>query len=160
MLESRRPGGVPDRLETREVASLVAGELWTIDGEPWRTITAGGSCGTDTCLLEVAGAAGGVAGEDAWVFQVDPDTGSVQVIEADLHALPPTLVDQLDAIVRAEGQRLELPMGDLLLTAARWLPPPGDGSFELSYRSGNEEGSCSVEAVVSPQRVELTPTDC
>ena len=33
----------------------------------------------------------------------------------------------------------------LLLTSARWLPPPDGGQFVLAYRGDGEEGSCGLD---------------
>ncbi|HEX7197446.1 MAG TPA: hypothetical protein VF364_11515, partial [Candidatus Limnocylindria bacterium] len=35
MRDSRRPGGVPDEMQTDAIAAAVADAIWTIDGEPW-----------------------------------------------------------------------------------------------------------------------------
>ncbi|MCA1587315.1 MAG: hypothetical protein LC744_01130 [Chloroflexi bacterium] len=33
----------------------------------------------------------------------------------------------------------------LAVASVRWLPPLDHETFELSYRSGNEDGSCELE---------------
>lgn len=142
MAGSRRPGGVPAELQTDEIAAAVADVLWTFDGSPWPSITAGGTCGSDACTLELAGRAADAVGEDVWVLRIDPASGSVEVETTDLHAVPPALADQLDA--HARRAQIDPRIDDLLVTSVRWLPPPDDGTFQLAYRSGNEEGSCSV----------------
>lgn len=160
MRDSRRPGGVPEELQTDDIAAAVADLVWTFDGQPWDTIAAGGSCGGDSCTLELAGSPEGAAGEDVWVFEVQPATGAVSVASADLHGVPGGRVDALDSAARAAAGD-DLPDG-LALTSVRWLPPPETG-FALAYRSGDEEGSCSVDVVLdaTASRVEdLTASDC
>jgi hypothetical protein len=143
MRDSRRPDGVPEALQTGEVAAAVAAVLWTLEGDPWETISAGGSCGASTCTLELAGSAGAAAGEDLWVLSVDPEGAVVDVVSADLHAVPSDAVEALDRMARgAEGGGA---LDDLLLTSVRWLPPPDAGRFVLAYRSGDEEESCSMD---------------
>jgi len=154
MRDSRRPGGVPDALETDAVASAVADAIWTLDGRPWATPVAGGSCGPETCTLELSGAATGTEADDLWVFDVDPGTGAVRVASAELRSLPAGLAADLDSLVRSliDPAALE----GLMVTSARWLPPPADGQFVLSYRSGGEEGgSCGTDVTVHVLETEV-----
>ena len=146
MRDSRRPGGVPDELETEAVAAAVADAIWTIDGESWSTMSIGGSCGPQTCTLEVAGAA--VAdGEDLWVFEATPATGAVEVVSAELRSLPPELVGRLDQLTRSLFPPVNV--DGLALTNVRWLPPPDETQFVLSYRFGDEErSSCGADVTV------------
>lgn len=146
MRNSRHPGGVPDSIETLDVTEQVAAELWTFDGEPWQTLSASGSCGAETCSLDVAGTPASGGGEDLYQFIVDPGAGSVELVASDLHGYPILLEAPLDAIVRA-GVDGDLISG-LQLVSVRWLPPPDAGQFVLSYRSGGEEGAPSVDVVV------------
>ena len=161
MRESRRPDGVPDVLETDAVASALASAIWTLGGEPWTAISAGGSCGPDTCTLEISGADEGAQGDDLWVFAVTPATGAVELQSTDLRSLPMDLVDDLDQLTRS----LVSPavFDDLIVTNVRWLPPPDDGQFVLSYRSGGEEGSCGADVTVDaivPEIVSGSSSDC
>jgi hypothetical protein len=146
MRESRRPGGVPDELETDAIASALADAIWTLDGRPWTVISAAGSCGPSTCTLEISGAAAGAHGDDVWIFEIAPATGAVQPQTTDLRSMPTDLVGRLDQLTRS----LVAPamLDGLILTNVRWLPPPDDGQFVLSYRSGGEEGSCGVEVTL------------
>lgn len=147
MRDSRRPGGVPDVLETDAVASAMADAVWTLDGRPWVTVAAGGSCGPETCTLELSGAAAGTEADDLWVFDVDPGTGAVHVAGAELRSLPNGLAADLDGLVRSLVDPATLE--GLIVTSVRWLPPPADGRFVLSYRSGGEEGgSCGTDITV------------
>lgn len=147
MRTSRRPGGVPDQLETDAIASAVADAIWTYDSDPWTTMAIGGSCGPQTCTLEVAGTRTGSIGEDLWVFEITPETGAVQLVSADLRSLPSDLPTRLDTLTRSL-----LPPANfegLSLTNVRWLPPPDETQFVLSYRSGEEElGSCGMDITV------------
>ncbi len=145
MRESRRPDGVPDELETTEIATAVAESVWTLGGEPWAVMAIGGSCGAQSCELEVAGAPANGAGEDLYVFAVDPDTGNVGLVQALLLGLEPQHVRALDELAR---DRWSGDLEGLALAAARWLPPPDDGRFVLSYRSGGEEGTPGVDLLV------------
>jgi hypothetical protein len=159
MRESRRPGGVPDQLETDTIARAVAEAIWTFDGGPWQETVVGGSCGRETCTLEVAGMPDGALGEDVYAFNVDVDTGAVEPVSADLHGIPADLVVELDDMTQ---RLLDDPSSVVELTSAAWLPPPDDGTFVLAYRSGGEEGSCMVnvtldaaaERVVSEEAVD------
>ena len=146
MRTSRRPGGVPDQLETDRIAGAVADAIWTYGGEPWTTMAIGGSCGTETCTLEVAGTRPNSVGEDLWVFEIVPATASVTVASADLSALPTDVIGPLDdlASMLFRPGRLD----GLALASARWLPPPVGGQFVLSYRSGGEEGSCGADVTI------------
>ncbi len=146
MRESRRPGGVPDELETDAVASALARAIWTLGGEPWSSVSAGGSCGPDRCTLDIAGAADGAQGDDLWVFEVTPATGAVQLQTTDLRSLPTELVGSLDELARSLVPVAEL--DGLVLTNVRWLPPPDGGQFVISYRSGGEEGQCGVDVTI------------
>jgi hypothetical protein len=159
MAASTRPDGVPASMQTLPVADALADAIWTVDGATWDTFAIGGFCGSTTCTLEVAGTHLSRAGEDLWVVEVDPASARVEVIDADVRSLPPELVEELDALARA-GVDLD----GMILGTARWLPPPADaGRFELSYRSGGEEGSCRQELVLdatSGEIVEETATAC
>lgn len=161
MRDSRRPDGVPDELETDRVASALAESIWTLDGEPWTAISAGGSCGPDTCTLEISGAGQGAQGDDLWVFGVTPATGAVQLESAELRSLPPDLVARLDQQARSLVPPAVL--DGLILTNVRWLAPPDDGQFVVSYRSGGEEGSCGADVTVDaviPQIISGPTSDC
>lgn len=142
MRASRRPGGVPDQLETDGIAVTLAQRIWTVDGEPWATVSIGGSCGPVRCTLDVAGSRPG-SGEDLYVFEIIPASGEVAPLSTNLSSIPPELVAVLDALARAAEPAIE--RDGLTLATARWLPPPAIDRFELSYRSGNEEGSCELE---------------
>ncbi len=150
MRNSVRPGGVPDALETDAIATALAEQIWTLDGRPWTSVTAAGSCGADACTLELSGVGPEAAGEDVWVFDIDPSDGSVSRASADLHAVPPTLAASLDELARATDE--EGLLEGLLMTSVRWLPPPDDGRFVLAYRSGEEEGSCMRDVTVDAAR--------
>jgi hypothetical protein len=147
MRDSRRPGGVPDEIETDAVAETLAGAIWTFDGERWTTLTAGGSCGPLTCTLDIAGANAAALGEDLWVFEVTSETGAVRVLSADLRSLPTDLITRLDELARTLLPARNL--DGLNLTGVRWLPPPDQTQFVLSYRSGEEErSSCGMDLTV------------
>jgi hypothetical protein len=161
MRDSRRPGGVPAELQLEAIAADVADHLWTMRGEPWTAVTAGGSCGPTTCTLELSGSVDGSSGEDAWVFAVDPGSGSVEVVTADLHAVPDDIAIALDRLAR-ELDRDDL-LDGLLFTSVRWLPPPDEDRFRLAYRSGDEEGSCSVDLeldAVAGRITDVVPSGC
>jgi hypothetical protein len=146
MRDSRRPGGVPDEIETQAVAQAVADAVWTFDGEPWAAMSIGGSCGATTCSLDIVGTRPDSAGEDVWSFAVDPAGSDVTVLSSDLGAIPDATAGRLDAIAR----NLAAPevLDGLVLATVRWLPPPESGAYALAYRSGDEEGSCSVDVVL------------
>lgn len=162
MRDSRRPGGVPDELETDAIAAAVAEAIWTIDGEPWTTMATGGSCGPQACTLEVAGADAGSPGEDLWVFEVTPGSEAVEVVSADLRSLPAELVPRLDELTRSLIPTVDVE--GLNLTNVRWLPPPDETRFVLSYRSGDEEeSSCGADVTVDaavPAVVSDLTIDC
>ncbi|HEX2844127.1 MAG TPA: hypothetical protein VHP64_02670 [Candidatus Limnocylindria bacterium] len=150
MRDSRRPGGVPEELQTDAIATALAEQVWTFDGRPWTSVVAGGSCGAEACTLELSGAGPEAAGEDVWVFDIDPSDGSVSLASADLHAVPSALAASLDELARAtDGEGL---LDGLIVTSVRWLPPPDDGRFVLAYRSGEEEGSCVRDVTVDAAR--------
>ena len=161
MRTSQRPGGVPDQLETQAIAAALAERIWTFGGAAWTTFAAGGSCGPDSCTFEIGGTPGGAQGEDLYIFSVVPSTGEVELLDATLRGIPADLVADLDALTRelhADGD-----LTGLALAGVRWLPPPDDGQFELSYRSGGEEGSCGIDITVdarAPRIVDETPLDC
>jgi hypothetical protein len=161
MRESRRPGGVPTELPDPQVAADLADRLWTFDGEPWDEIAAGGSCGPTTCTLELSGGTAAADREDAWVFAIDRGSGAVEVVTADLHAVPEETVSILDRWARVLDE--DGLLDGLLTTAVRWLPPPAEDRFRIAYRSGNEEGSCAVDLELDARTgriVELIPTGC
>ena len=143
MRDSRRPGGVPDQLETTPIATAVADQLWTWSGQPWTSISIGGSCGPERCSLDVAGMTAEAAGED--LYQLEIAGGVVTLVGSQLGGYPPSLESELDAIARSDvGDRLE----GLILQSARWLPPPDLGRFVLAYRSGGEERSPALDVTV------------
>jgi len=146
MRQSRRPGGVPDVLETEPIAAAIADELWTWSGEPWTSLTVGGACGPERCSIDVAGAPAEAVGDDLYQLSVSLADGAVTVVGTELRGYPPDLEARLDAIARAGagGDQLE----GLALQRARWLPPPDDGRFVLAYRSGGEEGSPAADVTV------------
>ena len=126
------------------MAAALAGAIWTYDGRPWTTMALGGSCGADSCTVEVAGGVPGGAGDDAWTFRVTPSTAAVEVLDSDLRAIPSELVTRLDAAARQADPSLE----GMLLASAEWLPPPDADRFALHYRSGDEEGSPARDVVL------------
>ena len=145
MAASTRPGGVPAVLQTDAIAAAVAEQLWTFDGSAWEQMAAGGSCGSDRCTLEISGSAPDAAGEDHYILDVVPADGSVTVSATELRALPQPLVDELDQLARDRWPDAPLPGP---LASVRWQPPPDANLFVLSYRSGGEEGSPAVDAVL------------
>lgn len=146
MRDSRRPGGVPDAVQTVSIADQMAAALWTYDGAPWPTVAISGSCGPDTCTIDVSGTPDGAAGEDLYTFSVTPADETVELLVADLHGYPSDLDGEFDAIARG-GVAAERLAG-LGLVGARWLPPPDDGRFVASYRSGGEEGSAALDVTL------------
>jgi hypothetical protein len=155
MRTTPRPDGVPEELQTDAIAGAIAESIWTIDGEPWDPILISASCG-ETCLVEVAGSRPGAAGDDLWTFEVDPSTGQVGVLvdAVVLNAIPETLLGDLDRQTRSIVDAGDLE--GLALASAAWMPPPDAGVFALSYRSGDEEGSCGVDLVLDTGRAEVT----
>jgi len=153
MGESRRPGGVPDQLETEEIAAGIAAQAWTWDGEPWETISLGASCGPGACSLDLAGAPAGEQGTDLYSFTVDPASGEVQLEATDLHGHPSALQELLDAAARAAigAERLE----GMALVGSRWLPPPQTDRYWLAYRSGGEEGSPGLDVLLDASSGEV-----
>jgi hypothetical protein len=161
MRDSRRPGGVPDELETDAIASALADAIWTFDGRPWEIIAAGGSCGPNACTLEIAGSPPGALGDDAWVFEVVPADSSLKVTTVELRGLPADLPPRLDELTRSLLPTPELE--GMTLASARWLPPPEDGTFVLSYRGDGEEGSCGMDVTLDAAGeavLEVTPVGC
>ena len=161
MRDSRRPGGVAVELQDGDIAAAVADRLWTFDGDPWRAIAAGGSCGPSACTLELSGGRADADGEDAWVFTIDPATASVEVLSADLHAVPDVTAAALDRWARAVDA--EGVLDGLRYTAVRWLPPPAEDRFRLAYRSGDEEESCSIDLeldAATGRITEVVPSGC
>lgn len=146
MRDSRRPGGVPDELETEAIAGAIAERAWTWDGEPWESLSVGAACGPDGCSLDLAGAPAGGAGTDLYTFGIDPVSGAVELLSTDLHGYPPDLDEELDAAARAALDPGELE--GLALVGARWLPPPEAGRYWLAYRSGGEEGSPGADVLL------------
>lgn len=161
MRGSTRPGGVPDAVQTPQLAGSIAEAVWTVDGAEWDTLAIGGFCGPATCTLDLAGTHVGRAGEDLWTLEVDLESGRVEPIVADVRSLPWDLIDALDRQARSldDGK-----LGPMVLSTVRWLPPPAEaGRFVLSYRSGGEEGSCATEILLDAddgEIVERSATSC
>jgi hypothetical protein len=141
MRDSRRPGGVPDELETPAIAAAVAERLWTFGPGGWATSSVGGGCGPQVCSLEVGGTADGALGEDLYVFTIDPASGAVSLMDASRGGTPADLVEALDAAARDTWDGSLQGLG---LASIAWQPPPNEGRFILTYRSGGEEGSPGV----------------
>jgi hypothetical protein len=159
MESSRRPGGVPVRVQNPAVAQKVADSIWTYRSAPWKTSSVGGFCGPDACTLELAGTAPGASGEDLWVFEVTED--AVTLVTAELRALPHDLIRQLDALARREVADIQ--SRGLALASTSWLSPPSAGRFRLSYRAGAEEGSCRIDvtlAVIGAMIAESATSSC
>jgi hypothetical protein len=119
----------------------------------WDTILVSASCGDPACLVEVAGARDGTDGDDLWTFTADPSDGSVQVDAAELRAIPEEVVEQLDLLARSLLD--EADVEGMRLTATTWEPPPDGDRFDLSYRSGGEEGSCGLDVAIEPRQREI-----
>lgn len=161
MNDSRRPGGVPAEIRDDGIAAKLTERLWTFDGARWDAIAAGGSCGPTTCMLELSGGTTAGDGEDAWIFTINPVDGTVEVVTADLHAVPDETAEELDRLARTLD--VDGVLDGLLPTAVRWLPPPAKDRFRLAYRSGDEEGSCSVDLeldVAAGRITEVTAPGC
>lgn len=157
MRDSRRPGGVPDQVETDAVAEALSQSVWTWDGEPWEVLSVGGACGADACSLDVAGSTDGTNGADLYSFSVDPASGAVELLASDLHAYPVALDDHLD---RAARDAVAAELGALSYVGARWQTPPDDGRYWLAYRSGGEEGAPGVDVLLelsSGEVLEINP---
>jgi hypothetical protein len=145
MRESRRPGGVPDEIETPAIAAEIAETVATFDGNAWSTASVGGSCGPSTCTLDVSGSRSQALGEDVWTFSVEPATGEVSVIDSQLGSVPADVAGLADQAVRASS--LGAQVAELVIGSVGWLPPP-DGRLVLAYRSGEEEESCRRDVSV------------
>lgn len=146
MRDSRRPGGVPDQIETSEVAAGLAAAIWTYDGHPYPALVVGGSCGPTRCTVEVSGTPVGAAGTDLYAFAVTPGSGAVEVEATDLHGYPPGLDALLDQVARDTGS--PCPVEGLALSGATWRIPPDAGRFWAHYRSGGEEGSPGLDVLI------------
>lgn len=146
MRSSRRPGGVPDQVETDAVARAIADATWTWDGSAWSSISIGGSCGPATCTIEVGGSAPDAAAADLYTFRVTLADEAVTLRATDLHAYPSGLEASLDRAARAAVPHRRL--RGLALVAARWLPPPDTDSYWLAYRTGGEEGSPGLDVLL------------
>jgi hypothetical protein len=146
MRESRRPGGVPDEIETETVAEAVAASIWTWDGQPYPLLVIGGSCGPDRCTLEATGSPTEAAGSDLYAFSVIAQTGATELLESDLHGYPARLDLLLDGVARDQLDASSLT--GLALTGATWLPPPQTGVFRALYRSGGEEASPGIDLLI------------
>jgi hypothetical protein len=159
MRTSVRPDGVPDELETDAIAAAVAAELWTFDGDPWESIEAGGTCGGETCTLDVAGAPAGGAGDDVYTLSIDRSSGEVSRETTALLGYPESLEGAIDDVVRAGVDPSQLE--GLVLAAATWVPPPDPhGRFRVAYRSGGEEQSPAIDVLVdvaAGRVLEVTP---
>jgi hypothetical protein len=157
MRGSRRPGGVPDQLETKAIAAAVSRQVWTWDGQPWLLLSVGGACGPGSCSLDVAGSRDDTLGADLYSFSVDPASGQVDLSTSDLHAFPSLLDKGLkQAAMAAAGDEL----AGLAYIGARWLPPPDAGRYWLAYRSGGEEGAPGLDLLldlVSGELIEMRP---
>ena len=145
MRESRRPGGVPDGIETPAIAADVAEIITTFDGEPWSTLSIGGSCGPSACTLDVSGSRPDALGEDVWALSVEATTGQVSVIDSQLGSVPHDVVELADQAVRASRSGMQVT--DMVIGAVSWTPPP-QARLVLAYRSGDEEGSCRRDVSV------------
>lgn len=159
MRDSRRPGGVPDQLETEELAAAIAEQTWTWDGAEWESISIGAACGGGgECSLDLAGSPSGGAGTDLYSFSIDPAAGTVNLVSSDLHGHPAGLEAELDAAARdaLQDDRLQ----GLALVGARWLPPPDTDRYWLAYRSGGEEGAPLLDVLLdlaTGEVLEVTP---
>lgn len=148
MRDSRRPGGVPAELQTRQIAAAVANELWTWNGERWPQLVIGGSCGPSTCTLEVAGSPAEAAGADLYVLRVDPANAVASVESRDLHGYPARLDGALKAIATEVAPDAIV---GLRFASAQWIPS-APGQYLLAYRSGGEERSPGVDLLVDAAR--------
>jgi hypothetical protein len=146
MRDSRRPGGVPDQLETAEVAAGLAAAIWTYDGGPYPALVIGGSCGPSRCTVEVSGTPPGAAGTDLYAFAVTPGSGAVEFQAADLHGYPAGLDALLDQVARDRASPCAVE--GLALSSATWRIPPDAGTFWAHYRFGGEEGSPGVDVLI------------
>ena len=146
MAQSRRPGGVPDELETAAVAAQLANAIWTYDGRPYPTLVVGGSCGPSSCTLEVSGHPAGAAGADLYVFAVTRLAGAVSLTTSDLHGYPSGLDASIQEVAR-NGVAAD-DIGSLAYAAASWQLPPRSGWFWAAFRSGGEEGSPGLDVLV------------
>src|SRR5574338_1284973 len=136
---STRLGGVPDDLETLEVASAIAEQLWTFTGEPWQAFNVTSRCAGDgSCSLELFASASESEGTDSYTFTVTRADGQVELTGSDLAAVPTSVVTELDAAIRAAvpASRLD----GTAAVGARWQLPPQQDRLWVSYRSGGEEG--------------------
>lgn len=161
MRTSRRPGGVPAELETDTVAAGLADLLWSVDGQRPSQVAVSGSCSGASCTIELVAVRDDADGEDVWRFAIEPSSGGVTLVNAELRAVPSDLVRTLDRIARREGGTA-LPEA-LVLASVGWRPPPESGVYDLAYRSGDEEGSCAVDVeldAAAGRIVELTSSDC
>ena len=156
MRDSRRPGGVPDEIETIAVATQLAAAIWTYDGRAYPSLVISGSCGPASCTVEVNGTPAGAAGTDLYVMGVARPSGTVELQAADLHGYPSGLDATIDAVVRArlDAQQLD----GLALAGATWQVPPRAGWFWAAYRSGGEEGSPGLDVLVNLPTGEVAET--
>ena len=148
-LTEATPDRVPHELVRPEVADALAEQVWTFDGRPYRAVAVGADCDAIACHLSLQGAPATdnpEARNDAYRFDVDPDSLVVTPQQSDLAALPAELNPQLDAMARAAvpAERLH----GLAYVSATWLPPPEFGRFELTYDDGGLEGSRALEVLV------------
>lgn len=156
MRDSRRPGGVPDQLETLGIATQVAAAIWTWHGAPYPSLVIGGSCGPASCTLEVSGAPPSAAGADLYTFSVALPSGTAELLASDLHGYPSGLDAVIDTVIR--DRLAPDTLEGLALTGATWQVPPRTGWFWAAYRSGGEEGSPGLDVLVNLASGEVVET--
>jgi len=158
---SRRPDPVPAEAYAPAVLAALAEAIWTIDGRPWQTADAGGTCGERTCHLELAGTREGSLADDLWVVEIDRATMAVEVVSTVLGAVPAELGRELDGLARdiVPGSTL----GDAVLTGVRWLAPPDAGQFVLGYRTAGGSNGCGIDVTLdaaTADLIDLSARDC
>ena len=147
MRDSRRPGGVPDQLETEQIAAAVAAAVVTFDGLPWTTMAASGSCGTDSCTLELAGTRPDSLGDDVWIFDVRPADGTVAVTIGRAARRCRTSCCRHSTSWPGRSSRLRAWRASCS-RAPGGSPRRTAEQFALSYRGDGEEGSCGLDVTL------------
>ena len=137
------PDDFPPQLQNELIAAALADRIWTYDGRPYREIWITGSCnepGRTRCDLAVSGLPAFAPTrdwEDAYFFAVDLRSGVIlPTTEPGIRGLPAELVPEIEDLARAldADGRLE----GMLLRHVRWLPPPPDDAYVVTFGDDNE----------------------
>jgi hypothetical protein len=133
------PVPLPPPMTSLAAMELIAHEIWTWDGARYDDLSLSGSCGQDTCTVEIGGGRSGARGSDVHGVVVAVPDLVTRSAGHSLSAYPAALDPKLEDLAR----QLVAPqlLRRMTYRGAQWHLRPEPDQYTLTFAVDDTEGS-------------------